>query len=57
MKRELKKYGLSEPEFYEERDSFNVIFRNKNVVHNKIESCQQTIIEDNKLKILEYCMY
>lgn len=28
MKREMKKYGLPEPEFYEERDSFKVIFRN-----------------------------
>ena len=33
MKREMKKYGLPEPEFYEERDSFKVIFRN-NVVTN-----------------------
>lgn len=28
MKREMKRYGLPEPEFYEERDSFKVIFRN-----------------------------
>ena len=60
MKREMKKYDLPEPEFYEERDSFKVIFRNKNVVHNKIDSGQQsgqqTTIEDNKLKILEYCI-
>lgn len=28
MKREMKKHGLKEPEFYEERDSFKVIFRN-----------------------------
>src|SRR5699024_10283012 len=28
MKREMKKYGLLEPEFYEERDSFKAIFRN-----------------------------
>lgn len=28
MKREMKKYNLPEPEFYEERDSFKVIFRN-----------------------------
>ena len=42
-----------------ERDSFKVIFRNKNVVHNEIKSGQQngqqTTIEDNKLKILAYC--
>ena len=60
MKREMKKYGLPEPEFYEERDSFKVIFRNKIVVHNTVESGQQsgqqTSIEDNKLKILKYCV-
>ena len=28
MKREMRKYGLPDPEFYEERDSFKVIFRN-----------------------------
>ena len=28
MKREMRKYGLPNPEFYEERDSFKVIFRN-----------------------------
>lgn len=31
MKREMKKYGLPEPESYEERDSFKVIFRNISV--------------------------
>lgn len=36
MKREMKKYGLPAPEFYEERDSFKVIFRNKELV-SKIE--------------------
>lgn len=63
MIREMKKYGLPAPEFYEERDSFKVIFRNKNVVHNKVNSGQQggqqggqqTTIENNKFKILEYC--
>ena len=66
MKREMKKYGLPEPEFYEERDSFKVVFRNQNVVHETQDgtqsgqqtgqqSRQQTTIEDNKLKILEYC--
>ena len=29
MIREMRKYGLQDPEFYEERDSFKVIFRNK----------------------------
>ena len=32
MKREMKKYRLPEPEFYEERDSFKVIFGNNIVV-------------------------
>ena len=27
MKREMKKYGLPEPEFYEERGSFKVVTR------------------------------
>ena len=31
MKREMKKYGLPEPEFYEERDSFKVVFRNNSI--------------------------
>ena len=31
MRREMNNYGLPEPEFYEERDSFKVIFRNKYV--------------------------
>lgn len=29
MKREMEKYGLPEPEFFEERGNFKVIFRNK----------------------------
>ena len=28
MKREMRKYGLPDPEFYEERGSFKVVFRN-----------------------------
>ena len=35
MKREMKKYSLPEPEFYEERDSFKVVFRNQNGFINK----------------------
>ena len=30
----MKKYGLPEPEFYEERDIFKVIFRNTFVAEN-----------------------
>ena len=39
MIREMKKYGLSAPEFYNERDSFKVIFRNsiKNLVGGQEE--------------------
>ena len=62
--REMKKFGLPEPEFYEERDSFKVIFRNKVVVHheqkNDTQSGQQSgqqkfIITDYKTMVLRYC--
>lgn len=60
MKREMKKYGLPEPEFYEERDSFKVIFRNNNVVHHGQQNVTQTgqqkaTIEDYKYIVLKYC--
>lgn len=63
MRREMKNYGLPEPEFYEERDSFKVIFRNKNVVHGGQQNIsisgqqngQQTTIGYYKNKVLEYC--
>lgn len=51
MKREMKKYGLPEPEFYEERDSFKVIFRN-NVVTNMQVSEQ--VLNQRKMTI-DYC--
>ena len=58
MKREMKKYGLPDPEFYEERDSFKVIFRN-NVVSGGQQSDTQSdtqIIEAEILnKVLNYC--
>ena len=58
MKREMKKYGLPEPEFYEERDSFKVIFRNS--IADKQQSDTQsdtqfTIITDITDKVLKYC--
>lgn len=57
MKREMQKYDLPEPEFYEERDSFKVIFRNKVVVHNVTQSGQQTTSLDDYKKItLDYCV-
>lgn len=55
MKREMKKYGLPDPEFYEERDSFKVIFRN-NVVSGGQQSDTQIIVEYEILnKVLNYC--
>ena len=61
MKREMKKYGLREPEFYEERDSFKVIFRNNNVVHSTQESDTQSgqqsdTIQHYKDILLKYCI-
>ena len=56
MKREMKKYGLPEPEFYEERDSFKVIFRNNIVVQKGQQSDTQfTIVTDITYKVLKYC--
>ena len=40
MKREMEEYGLPEPEFYEERGSFKVIFRNN--IANKSDSQSDT---------------
>lgn len=65
MKREMKKFGLPEPEFYEERDSFKVVFRNRNVVHHgqqkSLKSGQQSgqqkpLINDYKVMLLKYCV-
>ena len=63
MIRKMKKYGLPEPEFIEERDSFKVIFRNSTGQDNGQvsgqqggqQSGQQTAINDNKSRILNYC--
>ena len=55
MRREMKQYGLPEPEFYEEKDSFKVIFRNTNVVNSGQQAGQQTNIEYNKKRVLEFC--
>ena len=41
MKREMRKYGLPDPEFYEERDSFKVIFRNNSCHQNSSDGGQQ----------------
>ena len=64
MKREMKNYGLPEPEFYEERDSFKVIFRNQNAnidKHSGQVSGQQSgqvSGQVNKYQelVLNYCM-
>lgn len=54
MKREMKKYSLPEPEFYEERNCFKVVFRNRDVV---IQSGTQKIVNDELTsKVLEYCI-
>ena len=55
MRREMKQYGLPEPEFYEEKDSFKVIFRNTNVVNSGQQAGKQTNIEYNKKRDLEFC--
>ena len=58
----MKKYGLLEPEFYEERDSFKVIFRNTSVAENPqtgaqigVQSMVHITIDELKEKILNYC--
>lgn len=50
MKREMKNYGLLEPEFYEEKGSFKVIFRNKLVSGQ--QSGQQSRQQKRSVKIL-----
>lgn len=63
MIREMKKYGLPKPEFYEERDSFKVIFRNKNVVTNEQSDTQSDTQGDTQKsqldiekKVLDFCI-
>ena len=48
MRREMKNYGLPEPEFYEERDSFKVIFRNS---ENRLD---QQVSEQVSEQVLKY---
>lgn len=57
MIREMEDYNLPKPEFYDERGSFRVIFRNDfsdNKYNNENE--QETFIEKNKNKVLEFCV-
>lgn len=61
MRREMKKYGLPEPEFYEERDSFKVIFRNGNISYGNIKSGQVSGQVSSQLikyqqMVLEFCL-
>lgn len=58
MKREMKRYGLPEPEFYEERDCFKVIFRNRMAYKSQSDTqsdTQFTIATNITEKVLEYC--
>ena len=53
----MEDYNLPKPEFYDERGSFRVIFRNDfsdNKYNNENE--QETFIEKNKNKVLEFCV-
>ena len=52
MIREMKKHGLKMPEFYEERDSFKVIFRNSSDPQNEI-SDPQNEVSDPQFEISE----
>ena len=56
MKREMNKYGLPEPEFYEERDSFKVVFRNSEIKFNKqvSEQVSEQVLKNRKL-VVKYC--
>ena len=49
MKREMEEYGLPAPEFYEERGSFKVIFRNniakKSDTQNKLSETERIVLE------------
>lgn len=64
MKREMKKYGLPEPEFYEERDSFKVVFRNNDSISNQVTSQVSGQVSDqvgdqvkrNQKLVLDYCV-
>lgn len=59
MLREMKKYGLPTPEFYEERDSFKVIFRNNSVAIATQRATQRATQNNNyeeiRNKVVEFC--
>lgn len=51
----MKNYGLLEPEFYEEKGSFKVIFRNK-LISGQQSGQQKIIIKDSKNEVLKFCI-
>lgn len=55
----MKKYGLPTPEFYEERDSFKVIFRNNSVAIATQRATQRATQNNNyeemRNKVVEFC--
>lgn len=58
MKREMKEYNLPAPEFYEERGSFKVIFRNHKISgHQSGHQNKQKVInlKEYKVIVLKYC--
>lgn len=64
MKNEMASYGLPEPEFYDDGTCFKVIFRNDYEINqcdtqsgqqDGPQSGQQTLVEEYKAKVLEYC--
>lgn len=50
MIREMKKYGLPSPEFYEERDSFKGVYRNNSVAEATQQATQNNNYEEFKDK-------
>lgn len=52
-------YGLPSPEFYEERDSFKVVFRNSSIMTKEAQggqvSGQVNQVEKYKKLVLEFC--
>ena len=64
MKREMEEYGLPEPEFYEERGSFKVIFRNniakksdsQSDTQGDTQSDTQNKLSETERIVLEMCI-
>ena len=60
MKREMEEYGLPEPEFYEERGSFKVIFRNniakKSDTQGDTQGDTQNKLSETERIVLEMCI-